>query len=186
RWGLMELECDWVENYFVVRGNLAHTVTNSGYKTSSRHNIVERSVRVYNDEWNIFGVIDNLELKYSDEGAYIRKYDNRFNVCIVEYKVTAPKNQEYRREDAMQLLAQKICVDSLFNTQSETVFYYADTKKRIKVNFTETDYDFLKQTLFLMRQLKERGVVPDIMDKQYCSGCSFKDICMPKLLNKRK
>jgi len=180
RWGLMETDCSWAENVFVCKGNLVHENVDSGKCLSARNAILERSVKVYNDEWGLFGVIDCLELRRSSSGCWIEKYGERFHLTIVEYKVRSPKSGTFRHEDGMQLLAQKICADNIFKTDCKTFFYYADTRKRVQVQFCKEDYTFLKTTLAEMNMLRDSSTIPPIKDGQYCGGCSLKDICMPK------
>ncbi len=179
RWGMMEIDCAWAENVFVNRGQLAHERVDTGKVSSAYGTIQERSVRVYNDEWNLYGVVDCLELKPAKDGVTIPTYEGKFKVCIVEYKVTAPKNGAVRYDDWMQLLGQKICVDWLFGCNAETCFYYHDTRKREKVVFEAKDYEFLRKTIAEMQRLKNEGEIPRISDGQYCCGCSSKDICLP-------
>lgn len=179
RWGLMETDCAWAENVFVCRGNLAHARANEGKTSSLRGAVQERSVRVYNDEWGLFGVVDCLEFQRDDAGVSLAGRDGRYAVRIVEYKVTAPKTGICRREDAMQLLGQKICVDGLFSCDAETYFFYADTHRREKVTYSAEDYEFLRGVLREMRERKARGEIPPVRERQYCGGCSLKDICLP-------
>ncbi len=182
RWGLMENDCAWAENVFVCRGNLAHARVEEGTSTLFRGARQERSVRIYNDEWGLFGVADCIEFKPEKnpkDGVILRKYEGSYSVHIVEYKVTAPKEKEYRREDAMQLLGQKICVDGLFGCDAKTYFFYADTHRREQVVFENGDYTFLRSVLSEMREIRQSGVIPPIKERQYCGGCSLKDICLP-------
>lgn len=179
RWGLMETDCAWAENVFVCRGSLAHARADEGRASSAFGAVQERSVRVYNDEWGLFGVVDCLELKKDGNGVHIPRREGKYSVCIVEYKVTAPKKGGFRTEDAMQLLGQKICVDGLFGCDAEACFFYKDTHRREKVVFSEKDYEFLRATVGKMRELRRDGVIPPVSDGQYCGGCSLKDICLP-------
>ena len=179
RFGLMENDCSWAENAFVSRGNLAHERVTEGKITSSRGTIQERSVRVFNDEWGLFGVLDCLELKKDKNGVSFLSFDGKYSVSIVEYKISSPKNGNIRIEDRMQLLGQKICVDALFSCNADTYFYYHDARRREKVEFSEDDYQFLRETLEEIRKIKCDGIIPPIRMDQYCSGCSMKDICLP-------
>lgn len=180
RWGLIETDCSFSENAFVSRGNLVHKNVDEGNCIVSRNAIAEHSVSVFNDDCGIYGIIDCLELRKKASGTYIEKYNDTFEITIVEYKPTAPKDKDYRYEDAMQLLSQKICADSIFNADCKTKFYYANTRKRVEISFKAEDYSFLKKTLAEMRRLKEKNIIPPKIKNQYCSGCSMKDICMPK------
>ena len=179
RFGLMENDCSWAENAFVSRGNLAHERVTGGKISSSRGTIQERSVRVFNDEWGLFGVLDCLELKKDKNGVLFPTHEGKYAVSIVEYKISAPTNGKIRTEDRMQLLGQKICVDSLFSCNAETYFYYHDMRRREKVEFSEEDYQFLKNILEEIRGIKHNAIIPPIRKDQYCSGCSMKDICLP-------
>lgn len=177
RWGLMEIDCAWAENMFVTKANLLHErVHDPKASYSSNKKKCYTSVSVYNDknEYNLYGITDCIEFIGNGNS----------NLCIVEYKPTKPKNKDYNFEDLMQVFAQKICVDYVFNCDSDGVLYYADVKKRIKLplkeNFVEYD-DVLKKTLAEMRILLHEGKIPEINKKQYCSGCSMKDLCMPTL-----
>lgn len=179
RFGLIENECSWAENVFVNRGNLAHKRVNDGKYSSLSGSIQHRSLRVYNDEWGIFGVLDCLELRKSEAGVYISAYEDKYTVSIVEYKVTAPKAGQIRRDEHMQLLGQKICVDSLLGCDCKTYFYYTDTHRRDEIKFCADDYVFISETLKSMREIKKTGKIPPIRNDQYCKGCSMKDICLP-------
>ncbi|MBQ3334771.1 MAG: Dna2/Cas4 domain-containing protein [Eubacteriaceae bacterium] len=62
--------------------------------------------------------------------------------------------------------------------------YYANVKKRIALPLNENYNQYhsnLIETLNKMRDYQERGVIPQIRKGQKCSGCSLKDICMPKM-----
>lgn len=179
RWGLIEIDCSFTENIFVVKGDLVHDRVNSGQAFSSKGVIHENTVRVYNDDWGIFGVLDCIELSRSSRGTYIAKYGDKYEATIVEYKLSAPKKGINRPEDVIQILAQKICVDSLFGCDCKCCFYYDDTKKRAAVTFSLEDYELLKLTLQQINTAKENGIIPPVRKSQNCSGCSMKDICLP-------
>jgi CRISPR-associated exonuclease Cas4 len=107
---------------------------------------------------------------------------------IVEYKPTAPKEFDVREDDALQIFAQKICVDSIFSTNCRAEIYYADTKKRVKLPF-DTEYEAynekLLNTLQAMQKYKEAGQIPRVQAGQICNGCSMKDICIPSTFKKK-
>ncbi len=172
RWGLIEIGCAWDENMFVTKSNLMHSRVHnpkSDYSYSDKK--CYTSVSVYNDkdEYNLYGVTDCIEIKNT-------------KMCIVEYKPTRPKNKDYNFDDLMQVFAQKICVDYVFNCNSDGVIYYADVKKRVKLPLQENydEYDeVLKKALVTMRGLLQTGTIPAIVKDRKCKGCSMKNICMP-------
>lgn len=190
RWGLIAIECSWSENAFITRANLLHRrVHDPDRSYTSRHKQVLTSVQVYYDDpdYNIFGVTDCIELTKSLDGAVVPGRSGTYQLCIVEYKPTKPKGVPYHFDDLMQVFAQKICVDAVFRTACQAEIYYADQKIRQDLPFSElySDCDVrLKMTLLEMRQFLQNGQVPPIRKAQKCSGCSMKDLCMPKINRK--
>lgn len=185
RWGLMEIDRAWAENFFVTKANLMHNrVHDPKQNYSSRGKKIYTSVPVYNDleQYGLYGVTDCLELTKDAKGVSVESSDDKYNICIVEYKPAKPKKKEYHEEDLMQVFAQKICVDYVFGCDCSAVLYYADVKKRIPLpvqeNFKEYD-EMLCQLLREMRDCLNCGVIPAIRKGQKCSGCSMKDLCMP-------
>lgn len=185
RWGLLEIDKAWAENYFVTKADLMHDrVHNSDKSYTLRGKKVFTSVPVYHDSdsYNLYGITDCLELTKDKSGVAVNGSEEKYRICIVEYKPTKPKNAEYREDDLIQVFAQKICVDYVFGCDCEGVIYYADVKKRIdlplKENFSEYD-SMLKNVLEEMRRNLATGHIPEIRKGQKCSGCSMKDLCMP-------
>lgn len=185
RWGLIEINKCWAENVFVTRANLLHErVHDPDRHYTLRGKKVFTSVPVYNDlkQYSLYGVVDCIEAQKSESGVAVPGYSDKYKLCIVEYKPTKPKNAEYNYDDLMQVFAQKICVDYVFQCDCEAVLYYADIKKRVtlpfKENFAEYDKQ-LQKIIFELKDYMKRGVIPAILPKQRCSGCSMKDLCMP-------
>lgn len=185
RWGLLEIDKAWAENVFVTKANLLHErVHDPEANYTSRGKKVFTSVPVYNDqdEYNLYGVVDSLELKEDTHGVPVKGMEGRYKICIVEYKPTKPKEKEYRPEDMMQVFAQKICVDYVFGGDCDAVLYYADVRRRtvlpVREFFDEYDQK-LKRILAEMRGYLAAGQIPVIRKGQKCTGCSMKDLCMP-------
>lgn len=187
RWGLLEIDCDWAENYFVTKANLLHErVHNEDGNYTLRGKKVFTAVPVFNDHepYGLYGVTDCIEGTEAKDGVHILRSERQYRLCIVEYKPTKPKTEEYHYDDLMQVFAQKICVDSVFQCDSEGVIYYADVKKRVPLplreNYAKYDRE-LRNLLQEMRFYLEKGIIPPIRKSQKCSGCSMKNICMPNL-----
>ena len=184
RWGLLEIDKAWAENAFVTKANLMHNRVHDPERNyRSRGKKVYTSVPVYNDldEYNLYGVTDCLEITEDKNGISIDGSEEKCNICIVEYKPTKPKNEEYREEDLMQVFAQKICVDFVFGGDCDAVLYYANVKKRIKLPLKENFEVYDRKLIKLLKEMRtnlEQGVIPSIRKGQKCSGCSMKDLCM--------
>lgn len=186
RFALLEINDDWQENAYVVKANLQHHRVHDGsHKYSDSKKIVRSDIAVYNDEndYDIFGVTDCIEFVRDSGGVQISGYDGFFNVRIVEYKPKAPKGIDFNETDAIQVFAQKICADSIWNCNSEAYIYYSDTRKRVRLPF-DTEYEkydtMLKNLLFEMRKVLNSKIIPPRKKGQKCSGCSMADICFSK------
>ena len=187
RWGLLEIDKAWSENAFVTKANLMHNRVHDPERNYiSRGKKVYTSVPVYNDldEYNLYGVVDCLEMTEDKNGITIDGSKEKYNICIVEYKPTRPKNEEYHEEDLMQVFAQKVCVDYVFGCDCEAILYYADVKKRIKLPLKEQFNAYDEQLVRILKEMRmyfAQGVIPSIRKGQKCSGCSMKDLCMPSV-----
>ncbi|MBQ9886782.1 MAG: CRISPR-associated protein Cas4 [Lachnospiraceae bacterium] len=183
RWGLIEIDRAWAENMFVTKANLIHRrVHNPDNNYTIRGKKVFTSVHVYNDNYNLYGVVDCIEGTESEDGVYVHGSDKKYHLCIVEYKPTKPKNKEYNYDDLMQVFAQKICVDYVFECDCDAVLYYADIKKRIKLPLRENYFEYDRALKKLIEDMSDRlknGIIPPINKSQNCNGCSMKDLCMP-------
>lgn len=189
RFGLLEINNDWAENAYVVKANIMHENVHSSehsYKTKLKH--VLSSVAVYNDlpELDLYGIIDCIEFIKDPHGTFIDTLKGNYNVKIIEYKPQKPKNMEYNETDAIQVYAQKLCADYVWNCNSECYIYYSNVKQRVKLNFSNIDisyYNSLVKMLSDMRNILTQGIIPLKKKGQKCSGCSLKDICMPKCIH---
>lgn len=186
RFALLEVNSDWAENAFVVKANLLHENVHSGaHSFSDSRKAVRSDIAVYNDmpEYDIFGITDCVEFVKSKDGGEICGLDGKYKVCIVEYKPKAPKDTPFRETDAIQVFAQKICADYVWNCGSEAYIYYDDIRRRVKLPF-DTEYEkydeMLKSLLAEMRQLLSKNDIPPRRKGQKCSGCSLSDYCFPK------
>ena len=186
RFALLKINDDWAENAFVVQANILHQRVHDGsHSFSDSKRVVRSDVTLYNDmpEYDIFGITDCVEFIRSKNGVPIHNQDGLFDVKIVEYKPRAPKGIAFNETDAIQVFAQKICADSIWNCDSEAYIYYSDIRKRIKLPF-DTEYQkydcIIKKLLSEMREILEQKKIPPRDKGQKCSGCSMADICFPK------
>ncbi len=140
RFGLLELNDDWQENSLVVKGNLVHERVHSAeHEYTSTKGYSRSSVQLYNDELEIFGVADCIDFEYNRSAPLSPLLGERVKIKLVEYKPTAPKNEQFSQSDAIQVFAQKVCADSVFGVDCEAYLYYADKRRRVRLPF-DTEY----------------------------------------------
>ena len=186
RFALLNVNDDWAENAFVVKANLIHEKVHSGERDfETRSKIVRSNISVYNDDpkYDIFGVVDCIEFVRDKSGVRIPDLDGLFRVEIIEYKPTKPKIGEFNQTDAIQVYAQKICVDSIFNCSSNCFLYYSDVRRRVKLPFEQEKgkYDkMLCEQVADMRRILRNNTIPKRAKGQKCSGCSISDVCFAK------
>lgn len=183
RWGLIELEQAWADNYFVARADIAHERVHTGEHAFSNKNIVTYSdVSVFHDELDLLGKVDCIEFHKSSKGIRIPDREGYFKVCIIEYKPSACKDADFRLEDALQVYAQKVCVDYIFGCDCEGYLYYSDIRRRVHIPFnTEIDKfkKLLEETLSQIKRFREKETMPPPKRSKKCNGCSFKSFCLP-------
>ena len=94
RWGLIEIGNVWAENYFVTKANLMHQNVHMKNVYTKRGAKVFSSVPVYNDEYNIYGVVDCIEATLSENGVHIAGEDKKYNLSIIEYLLELAPSQD--------------------------------------------------------------------------------------------
>lgn len=188
RFALLEVNDDWAENSYVVKANLLHENVHDGeHEYAFRDKIVKNSVVLFNDEYDIFGIADSIEFVRDPCGVLIPELEGKFRVRIVEYKPKPPKDGDYHESDAIQVFAQKICVDSIWDCNCEAFLYYGEKHRRVLLPFSDPEVidkysSLLKSYLEAMRIVLKEGDIPTRRKSQRCAGCSLSDLCFPKSL----
>ena len=184
QFGLLVLNQDWSENALVVMANIMHERVHSGkHELHSRGKIELSSVSLYHDELDLYGIADCIEFVKSKTGTYIEQLGDKFDVNIVEYKPRQPVSGTANETDAIQVFAQKLCADYIWNCKSTGYIYYGDTHRRVKLHLNEEYnkyYTLLQRLISEMNDILESGSIPARVKGQKCSGCSLKDVCMPQ------
>lgn len=186
RYALLEINKDWSENAFIVKADIMHEHVHDGsHSFSDSKRIVKSAVAVYNDlpEYDLYGITDCVEFVRSSQGVTVSGLEGTYKVRLVEYKPKSPKGEAFHETDAIQVFAQKVCADYVWNCDSEAYIYYSDIKKRVRLPFDEDYYKYdklLKKLLDEMREVIDKHEIPHRSKGQKCSGCSVADLCFPK------
>lgn len=127
----------------------------------------------------VSGICDIVEFKRSEDGVYIRKFDDTFEVMPIEYKRGKPKKDV---SDILQVAAQVMCLEEmLLCTIEKGALFYGQTRRRMEVPVTAELRKQVSDIVAEMHQYYERGYTPRVKKSKACSSCSLKDICMPEL-----
>lgn len=181
QWALIHVEQQWAENEHTVVGELMHKKTHDPYLIEKRNDVfIVRALPVSSRSIGISGECDIVEFHKCDEGIKLIGHRGLYSVYPVEYKKGKPKESD---EDKLQLAAQAMCLEEMFLTQiPEGALYYGETRRREVVEFTEEIRNQVKSIFEEMHGYYERKYTPKVKTTKACSGCSLKDICLPKLM----
>ena len=181
QWALIHVEQQWAENEHTVVGELMHKKAHDPYLIEKRKDvIIVRALPVSSRSIGISGECDIVEFHKCDEGIKLIGHRGLYSVYPVEYKKGKSKESD---EDKLQLAAQAMCLEEMFLTQiPEGALYYGETRRREVVEFTEEIRNQVKSIFEEMHGYYERKYTPKVKTTKACSGCSLKDICLPKLM----
>lgn len=181
QWALIHVEQQWAENEHTVVGELMHKKAHDPYLIEKRNDVlIVRALPVSSRSIGISGECDIVEFHKCDEGIKLIGHRGLYSVYPVEYKKGKPKESD---EDKLQLAAQAMCLEEMFLTQiTEGALYYGETRRREVVEFTEEIRNQVKSIFEEMHGYYERKYTPKVKTTKACSGCSLKDICLPKLM----
>jgi CRISPR-associated exonuclease Cas4 len=165
---LIHVERLWAENRLTAEGRILHTRADSG-KAGRRGGVKSlRDVAIGSTRYGLHGVADVVEL----HGALIRPYP-------VEYKRGRPKAH---RADEVQLCAQALCLEEMFDCPiAEGALYYGANRRR-KVIALDADLRALTlETAAAVGAMMCAGILPPPRyEPRRCNACSLLSLCRPK------
>ena len=171
QWALIHVEQSWEESQRTAEGRVIHQRVDDPDFSEIRNGVTSlRSVHVVSRDLGLFGICDMVE--------YILK-DGTMNIWPVEYKVGKPKIDD---RDHIQLCAQCICLEEMYDTQIDVAYiYYHARRRRSEVKITEELRDLSDQMSAEMHSLFDKGLTPPPIKNKRCILCSLNNICMPSL-----
>ena len=178
QWALIHVEQQWAENVKTTEGHHLHERVDDPLESDKRGRVITyRAFPLISRQLGVTGRADVVELLYSDEGVCIDGYEGKWLLHPVEYKRGKQKPDE---RDEVQVCAQAICLEEMFNTKIlRGSLYYAETRRRVIVELTAE----LRQTVFeisrKMHELFDGGTTPLPVYKTHCKSCSLIDVCLP-------
>ncbi|NOX40074.1 MAG: CRISPR-associated protein Cas4 [Alphaproteobacteria bacterium] len=171
---LIHVERLWSENRFTAEGRVLHEVADAGGKEKRGAVKTLRAVQIASVRLGLHGVADIVEL-----------HGHPPQPLPVEYKRGRPKSH---RADEVQLCAQGICLEEMFNCEiSEGALFYGQNRRRTKVAFDEELRALTAKTASQARAVMGSGILPR---PQYvparCDACSLFELCRPKELESQR
>lgn len=180
QWALIHIEQQWAENYRTTAGELMHKKAHDAGSFEKRGNLlIVRGMRVTSRELGLSGQCDVVEFRQNEKGVGLFGYDGKWSPKPVEYKHGVPKDNN---ADELQLCAQAICLEGMFQTQiPDGDLYYGENRRRSHVEFTDSLREEVKRAVKEMHDLFQRGYTPNVKPAKKCKACSLESLCVPKL-----
>ena len=180
QWALIHIEQQWAENYRTTSGELMHKKAHDETAFEKRGNLmIVRGLRIASRELGLSGQCEVVEFHQEEKGITLFGYDGKWNPVPIEYKRGQPKDNN---EDELQLCAQAMCLEEMFQTSiPEGYLYYGENRRRNRVEFTENLRKDVQKISTEMHDLFRKGYTPKVKYRKQCRACSLENLCMPKL-----
>lgn len=180
QWALIHIEQQWDENYRTTAGELMHKKAHDAEAIEKRGDLlIIRGLRIFSRELGLSGQCDVVEFHRNENGIELFGYEERWSPIPVEYKHGVPKENNV---DELQLCAQAICLEGMFQTDIPSGYlYYGENRRRSYVEFTDDLRDKVKKASKEMHDLFQKGYTPNVKPDKKCRACSLENLCVPKL-----
>jgi CRISP-associated protein Cas1 len=178
---------EWVEGVFresvdTVEGSVQHKrVDREGKGLAAAADLKDekihaRSVMLSSERHRVIAKMDLIEV---EDG----------NVTPVDYKHGKPREKNDALElwptDRVQLSVQGLILRENGYPCQEGVVYYASTKQRVRVEFTDAVIAEAVTAIEEAWRVAREGVIPGpLVDSPKCAGCSLAPICLPDEVNR--
>lgn len=180
QWALIHIEQQWAENVLTVGGNIVHEHAHDASFCEKRGNVlITRGLEIHQNELGIYGVCDVVEFHKDEEGCSLRNYEGKWKPCAVEYKRGKPK---ITNADRLQLCAQTICLETMFDVSiMKGYLYYDEIKHRESVEIGDDLRKECVQMIEQMHSLYDSKRTPKGKAEKHCYACSLRNLCIPTL-----
>lgn len=180
QWAMIHIEQQWAENYRTTAGELMHRRAHDEGSFEKKGDLLTvRGLRISSRELGLSGQCDVVEFRRGEDGIELFGYDGKWKPTPVEYKHGAPKENN---ADELQLCAQAICLEEMFQAQIPGGYlYYGENRRRTYVEFTQEIREEVRRAAGEMHELFQRGHTPNVKPTAKCKVCSLENLCLPKL-----
>lgn len=183
---LIYVEGIFTENRFTLEGHFLHERVHDPSLRSEEACRVARALPLVSHRLGLFGVADVVEfhpvsLVGTDRRA-VRPDSAR--PAVAPYPVEYKRGRRRHREaDQVQLCAQAMALEEMFNVEiPQGALFYDKSKRRQVVKFDERLRAMTMQAAADYHALvREHRTPPPVNDKR-CDDCSLRDLCLPAVI----
>jgi CRISPR-associated exonuclease Cas4 len=179
---LIHVERIWNENEHTVEGRHAHEHAHDAGGESRGDVRIVRALPLRSLAFGLGGVADVVEFHRGDSGAVLPGRPGLWRPFPVEYKKGKAKRH---RADEVQLCAQALCLEEMFETTvAEGALFYGKTRRRKQVAIDDALRAATLQAAARFREIVETRVTPAARWGAKCRHCSLIDECHPRAAEK--
>ncbi|NJN48912.1 MAG: CRISPR-associated protein Cas4 [Alkalinema sp. RL_2_19] len=160
---------EFEENQYTIEGTSLHDRVHRLGEGNREETYQVRAIWLKSERYGLIGKSDLIE-----------EQDGR--IYPVEYKRSAKGEFE---NDALQVCAQALCLEEMTGKAvAQGYVYYAQSHQRVLVDVSAALRQVAIETIAIVRQLLETGVMPLPEYAPRCKGCSLYDRCLPQAVGK--
>lgn len=185
QWALIHIENQWAENLRTVDGHIMHeNAHDMGLRESRGELLIVRGLAIHSAQLGVSGQCDVVEFRRDSGGVPLKTRDGLWSCYPIEYKRGSPKDN---LADELQLCAQAMCLEEMLCcTIPEGALFYGEPRRRSVVTFTPELRSQVRDCLGEMHELFQRRHTPKVKPTKACNACSLKDLCLPRLMNRKR
>ncbi len=169
--GLIHLEATFDENYYTVKGRLAHERADQGAGSTEHGVRMLRDVVVWSTRLGLNGRVDMLEF-HGD----------------TPYPVELKSGQRRTwRHEAIQVCAQAMCLEEMLDRQIPlgAIAYLASHRRR-EIRLDAELRAAVETTTRQVRVMLEQQQLPPAVRDKRCRACSLSDSCLPGVVQDQR
>jgi CRISPR-associated exonuclease Cas4 len=174
---LIHIEQAWVENLYTAQGRLMHERVDQSGRESRKDVRIEYGMPLRCLRLGLIGKADVVEFhRLAAEGGW--------QPFPVEYKRGKEKKENW---DKVQLCAQALCLEEMLGVAVPAgALFYGKNRRRQDVVFTDELRRETEDTAVQLHELIGAGRTPAPVYTKRCDSCSFYELCLPRLLEKKR
>lgn len=168
---LIHVEQTFHENLYTMRGRDVH----ENVDVESSHALAgvryERALPLWSRRLDLVGKADMVE--FHGDVPY-----------PVEYKSGRHRAGQH---EVLQLLAQAVCLEEMFNVKVEKgALYWHGSRERKEIVFTDAMRQHLEEVVAAVHAMIACNQVPPPVNDKRCKDCSLKESCMPHVVGEKE
>ncbi len=177
RAALLTNEQVWAESADTAKGRSEHERVHTQRIERRGDSAKLYEFPVYSHALGVAGKCDCIEAEADPLGCRIPALDFPVRLYPVEYKHGKLRAE---KEYEIQLCAQAMCLEEMFNTHiPEGAIYYITSHRRYTVALTDELRSLVKETIRQVDLLRRSFSVPPAEYAAKCKACSIREHCLP-------